>query len=310
MYAALAQRNSQRPARFTALRLYSRAMAAIPTLEGKVALVTGANTGIGKVTALELAGAGAQVFLACRSADKAAPVVDEIRRATGPKQAEFIRLDLASLDSVRECAAEFLARERPLHILVNNAGVAGHRGLTADGFELTFGVNHVGPFLLTMLLLDRLKASAPARVVTVSSQAHYGAKGIPWDRLREPTRTLTGLSEYGVSKLANVLFSAELARRLEGSGVTTYSVHPGVIASDIWRRVPAPLRVVAKAFMRSNEEGARTSLHCATAPELASETGLYYDSCRPRKPGRAASDAQLAQELWTRSLDWARLPSS
>jgi retinol dehydrogenase 12 len=285
-------------------------MAALPSLEGKVALVTGANTGIGKVTAVELARAGAQVILACRSAEKTAPVVDEIRRATDAKRAEFIHLDLASLDSVRTCAAELLARGQPLHILVNNAGVAGHRGLTADGFELTFGVNHVGPFLFTLLLLDRLKASAPARVVTVSSQAHYRTKGIPWDRVRERTRTRTGLSEYGVSKLANVLFSAELARRLESSGVTTYSLHPGVIASDIWRRVPSPLRVVAKAFMSSNEEGARTSLHCATAPELAGETGLYYDSCRPRKPGRAARDEQLARELWTRSLDWTRLPGS
>jgi NAD(P)-dependent dehydrogenase (short-subunit alcohol dehydrogenase family) len=285
-------------------------MPALPDLDGKVALVTGANTGIGKVTALELARAGAQVYLACRSAEKTAPVVEEIRGATEATRAEFIPLDLASLASVRACAADFLARGRPLHILVNNAGVAGQRGLTADGFELTFGVNHLGPFLLTMLLLERLKASAPARVVTVSSQAHYGAKGIPWERVRRPTRTLTGLSEYGVSKLANVLFSAELARRLEGSGVTTYSLHPGVIASDIWRRMPAPLRVVAKAFMRSNEEGARTSLHCATAPELIAETGLYYDSCRPRKPGRAARDAQLAHELWTRSLDWTQLSDS
>jgi retinol dehydrogenase 12 len=282
-------------------------MAAIPNLDGKVCLITGANTGIGKVTATELARAGAHVLLACRSAARAEPAVEEIRRQTGSRTVEVVALDLASLASVEECARAFLARELPLHLLVNNAGLAGQRGLTADGFEIAFGVNHVGHFLLTMLLLDRLKASTPARIVTVSSGAHYRAHGIPWRRVREKTRSLTALDEYGVSKLANVLFSAELARRLDGSGVTTYSLHPGFIASDIWRRIPNPFRALAKAFMRSPEEGARTTLHCATAPELAGETGLYYDRCERKRPGRAARDPQLAAELWSRSLDWVGL---
>jgi retinol dehydrogenase-12 len=279
-------------------------MSTLPNLAGKVALVTGANTGIGRVTATELARAGAHVILACRSAAKTEPVVADIRAETGSDKVEFAALDLASLASVRTCAGDFLRRDLPLHILVNNAGLAGQRGLTADGFELTFGVNHLGHFLLTRLLLERLEASAPARVVTVSSKAHFRTSAIAWERLREPTRTLTGMDEYGVSKLANILFTAELARRA-GAGVTTYALHPGVIASDIWRRVPAPLRVIAKAFMRSPEEGARTSLHCATAPALAGETGQYYDDCQPRKPSRAAQDAQLAAELWSRSLDWS-----
>ncbi len=284
-------------------------MAGIPKLDGVVALVTGSNTGIGKVTATELARAGAHVIMACRSAAKTEPVVEAIRRETGSSKVEFAALDLASFASVRTAAEEFLRRDLPLHVLVNNAGLAGKRGLTADGFEFTFGVNHLGHFLFTLLLLDRLRASAPSRVVTVSSRAHYGPRRIPWERLREPARTRTGLAEYGVSKLANVLFSAELARRTSGSGVTTYALHPGVIASDIWRRVPAPLRVVAKLFMSSTEEGAKTSLHCATAPELARESGLYYERCRPRRPSDPAQDAALAAELWTRSTDWVGLPA-
>lgn len=282
-------------------------MATLPNLAGKVSLVTGANTGIGRVTALELARAGAHVILACRSADKAAPVVSEIRREIGADRVESISLDLGSLTSVRACAAEVLRSGRPLHLLINNAGLAGQRGLTADGFELAFGVNHLGHFLLTQLLLERITASAPARIVNVSSHSHYGAKAIPWDRLRERTPSFTALSEYAVSKLANVLHAAELGRRLEGSRVTTYALHPGVIASDIWKRIPPPLRSAAKLFMKSTEEGARTTLHCATAPALEAETGQYYADSAPKKPSGPARDAALAAELWTRSERWVGL---
>ena len=160
-------------------------------LRGKTYLVTGANTGIGRVTAEALAGRGGKVFLACRSEEKAAPVIEGIRKAGG--LAEFLALDLGSLRSVREAAARFLARDEPLHVLVNNAGLAGSRGATADGFELLFGTNHLGPFLFTNLLLPRLRASAPARIVNVASKSHYQARGIDWDLLREPTRTITAL---------------------------------------------------------------------------------------------------------------------
>ncbi len=279
-------------------------MATLPNLAGKVSLVTGANTGIGRVTALELARAGAHVILACRSAERTAPVVDAIRREVGADRVEAVSLDLGSLASVRACAEEVLRRDRPLHLLVNNAGLAGQRGLTADGFELAFGVNHLGHFLLTQLLLERITASAPARIVNVASHSHYGAKAIPWDHLRERTRSFTALPEYAVSKLANVLHAAELGRRLDGSGVTTYALHPGVIASDIWKRIPPPLRSAAKLFMKSTEEGARTTLHCATAPALEGETGQYYAESSPKKPSRPAQDAALAAELWTRSERW------
>lgn len=277
------------------------------SLEGRVALVTGANTGIGLVTARELVRAGARVFIACRSEEKARPAIEQIRAETG-KGAELLPLDLADLASVRRCAEAFLAQGLPLHLLVNNAGLAGSRGFTKSGFELAFGVNHLGHFLLTKLLLDAVKDAAKrtgaARIVTVASKAHYRAKGIDWDAVRKPTATITALREYGVAKLANVLFSAELGRRLAGTGVTTYSLHPGVVASDVWRSVPWPIRPLLKASMLTTEQGAETTLYCATSPQCASETGLYYDSSRAVTPGKAAQDPALAAELWRRSEEW------
>ncbi|MBX3027000.1 SDR family oxidoreductase [bacterium] len=271
-------------------------------IEGKVCVVTGATSGIGRVTALELARRGAHVVLTARSREKGEPVAEAIRAATGNARVEVHPLELGSLARVRESAAALLARDRPLHVLINNAGLAGQRGLTEDGFELQFGVNHLGPFLFTALLLDRLRASAPARVVTVASKAHVDAKqGIDFAAARRATSSLTGLPEYAVSKLANVLFSSELARRLEGTGVTTYALHPGVVATDVWRRIPAPVAWVMKRFMISSEEGAATTLHCATAPALAAESGRYYDDCQERAPSRVARDAHLARELWARS---------
>ena len=274
------------------------------SLAGRVALITGANTGIGLVAARELARRGAHVLIACRSQEKGKAAADEIRHAAAGAQVELLALDLGDFDSVRRCAAAFLARDLPLHLLINNAGLAGARGLTASGFELAFGTNHMGHFLLTQLLLDRIKAYVPARIVTVSSRAHTRVPGIDFSVLREPTKTRTGFPEYGVSKLANLLFSAELGRRLAGSGVNTYALHPGVVATDVWREVPWLLRPLITWWMISAEEGAQTTIHCATSEAAAGDTGLYYDKCRPISPSRAGRDPALAAELWRRSEDW------
>jgi retinol dehydrogenase 12 len=279
------------------------------TLKNRVALVTGANTGIGLVTARELSRRGAHVFIACRSLERGQAVIDEIRRSVPGARVELLELDLGDLNSVRRCATNFLRRDLLLHLLINNAGLAGARGLSTSGFEMAFGVNHIGHFLLTQLLLDRLKQSAPSRIVTVSSRAHTRVDGIEWERVIKPTQTATGFKEYGVSKLANLLFSAELGRRLDGTGVTTYALHPGVVASDVWREVPWPFRALMKLTMISVEEGAKTTLHCATAPELNDETALYYDKCKLKEPTRVGQDAQLAAELWRRSEAWIETPA-
>jgi NAD(P)-dependent dehydrogenase (short-subunit alcohol dehydrogenase family) len=275
----------------------------VPDLDGRTFLLSGANTGIGKETARALAGRGARLFLACRSAASGRRTLEEIAGETGNRSIELLSLDLGDPDSVRACAEAFLATGEPLHVLINNAGVAGARGMTTSGFERAFGINHIGPFLLTDLLLERLRASAPSRIVNVASAAHYEAPGIDWDAVRRPTRSATGMREYRVSKLANVLHAQELARRLDGSGVTTYALHPGVIASDIWRQVPWPVRPLMKRRMDTPANGARTSVFCATAPELTGESGQYYDDCRRKEPAAVAT-AALGEELWRRSSEW------
>lgn len=278
---------------------------AVVTPNGKVALVTGANSGIGRVTARQLALQGYHVFLACRSRSKTQPALKEIDRLSGGSaRAEFLELDLGDLDSVRRCAADFLARGLPLHLLILNAGLAGQRGFTRSGFELAFGTCHIGHFLLTQLLLDSLRASVPARIVILSSKAHRHAEGIDFGKVRRPTASRTGLAEYGVAKLANLLMTKHLARLLAHSGVTTYAVHPGVVATNVWRSLPKPLALLLKPFMRSEEDGAATTLHCATAPQLAHESGGYYADCAPAECSPVASDLALAATLWQYSETW------
>jgi retinol dehydrogenase-12 len=245
----------------------------------RTVVVTGANTGIGLATASALAGLGWRVFVACRSEGKGAAAVASIKAATGNDAVFLLMLDLADLASVRTCAAEFLARGEALHVLINNAGV------------------------LTELLLERLTSSGPARVVTVASDAHYSAPGIDWDALRRPARGITGLGEYAVSKLCNVLFSQELARRTAGTGVHSYALHPGVVASDIWRRVPWPVRPLVTRRMLTVDQGAQTSLYCATSPSVAGDSGRFYDKCALREASEVATP-ELGRALWERSEAW------
>lgn len=276
-------------------------------MDAQNVLITGANTGIGLATAHALVSRGYRVFIACRDAAKARALAARLHEQHGYRL-EVLALDLARFESVRACAAQFTALGIPLHVLINNAGVAGKRARTPSGFELAFGVNHLGHFLLTQLLLPRLRAAERARVVTVASKAHYEARGIDWNAVTKKTRTITGLPEYSVSKLANVSFSAELARRVAGTNITTYSLHPGVVASDAWRHMPQPARWFYTRGMLTPEQGARTSLYCATAPELAAESGLYYDDERQKTPSEPARDRALAAELWERSLAWTCAP--
>ena len=273
-------------------------------LKGKNVIVTGANTGIGRVTAVELAKQGAKVWLGCRSEERARPVLEEIKQAGG--HAELFRIDLADLASVRAAAEAFLRRDEPLALLVNNAGLAGSRGRTKDGFELAFGTNHLGPYPFSRLLLPALERAGEARIVNVASQGHYRAPGIDWDAVQKSTATVTAFPEYCVSKLANVLFTAELARRAPSS-VHSYALHPGAVASDVWREVPWGLRHVLKLFLISNEEGARTTLYCATSDEVRDQSGRYYDKCREKRPSKAALDASLAKTLWDKSAAWTDL---
>lgn len=276
-------------------------------LNGKVALVTGANSGIGAVTARELALQGYHVFLACRSINKAQSVIQEIQSLThGQAKVEFIELDLADLDSVRRCAQSFLTRDLPLHLLIANAGLAGQKGLTQSGFELTFGVCHVGHFLLTKLLTEKLIESKPARIVVVASKAHRHARGIDFNALLKPTNSFGGLKEYAVAKLANILFAKELGRRLYGTGVTVYAVHPGVVSTNVWRAIPQPFVKLISNFMISPEEGAKTTLYCATQPQVAADTGFYYEDCKVKVSSHAAQNINLANELWEQSLNWVK----
>lgn len=274
----------------------------------KTIVVTGSNTGLGRVTAEVLAARGAMVVLANRSEERTRPVLDAILAKGGA--ARFHALDLSRIGAARE-SAERLLESGPVHVLVNNAGVAGVRGLSEDGFELTFAINHLGPLRFTLSLMPALRAAAAgsgeARIVNVASRAHKRVRRLDFEALAKATRTPTGFPEYAVSKLANVYASRELARYLAERGdkhITTYAVHPGVVASDIWRRVPAPLRWLMTRFMITNEEGAKTQIWCASAPELRGQTGLYYAESRVKALQGLGNDEALARELWARSLRW------
>jgi NAD(P)-dependent dehydrogenase (short-subunit alcohol dehydrogenase family) len=274
-------------------------------LNGKICLVTGATSGLGAVTSLELARRGATVIVAGRSADRCGAQADLIRRATGAR-AEIAVADLASLAEVRRLASEVAGRFERLDVLVNNAGTYRfERAVTVDGLEHTFAVNYLAHFLLTNLLLDRLRASPAARIVSLSSVAHRDGK-IEWDNL-QGERSYERLDAYARSKLAILAFTYELARRLAGSGITANAVHPGIVATKLgsegdlvrgWLRVRVR-NFVKRGSMLTPEQGARAVVHAATAPELAGVTGRYLDQGRDVKSSPASYDEAVAARLWT-----------
>jgi retinol dehydrogenase-12 len=271
-------------------------------LQGRTFLVTGASSGLGRAMVEALAARGGRVVLAARSEERTRPVLDAIRASTPSATVEFLHVDVSDLGSVRRAADVFLGTGRALDVLVNNAGVAGTEALSADGYDLTYATNHIGPFLLTNLLRPALERAPQGRIVNVSSIGHMQAKGIDWSMLERRTAPRrAGFRDYAVTKLMNVLHAKELARRLAGTRVTTYALHPGGVRSNIWRALPLPLQWIIKLFLISNEEGAKTQLYCATAPELAASTGRYYDKSREARCNPLADDAALAAELWART---------
>jgi NAD(P)-dependent dehydrogenase (short-subunit alcohol dehydrogenase family) len=288
----------------------------VPDMQGKTVVVTGGNSGIGFETAAALASMGARVVLTARNADKGRAAVSALtQRVDGKGQVQLVVFDLADLASVRRGAAEILEQAPRLDVLVNNAGlVLTERAETVDGYEATFAINHLGPFLLTNLLLERLTASAPSRVVNVASTAHNAArKGIPFDDLQS-TRSYRGMRVYGESKLANILFTLELARRFEGRGVTANSLHPGTVRTGYGgdgdtRGFLAFGIKIASPFFLSPAKGARTSVYLASSPDVEDVSGEYFVKCKPRKPRRWARDPEAAQRLWQVSEELVGLHS-
>ena len=271
---------------------------------GRTVLITGANSGIGKATATALARAGAAVVITARDAQRGVQAVEEIRAAAqGRGSVEVRELDLARLASVRSFAAEFLTDHPRLDVLILNAGLtAAQRTVTEDGFETLFQVNHLGHFLLSHLLRERLVESAPARIVVVSSSSHRQAGALDFDDLQSE-RGYVGLRAYARTKLANILFARELARRLQGTGVTVNALHPGTVRTgwgadgDAGRLLSLGL-FLARWWFLSPEQGARTSVYLATSPEVEGATGGYYVRRRLRRPGANALDDEAARRLW------------
>jgi NAD(P)-dependent dehydrogenase (short-subunit alcohol dehydrogenase family) len=278
-------------------------------LDGKTAIVTGSNTGIGKYTALDFVKRGARVIMACRDMGKAEEAAKFIRSTVegveGAGKVEVVSLNLGSFASVRQCAQELLHKEEKIHLLVNNAGVmVCPEGKTEDGFETQFGVNHLGHFLFTCLLLPRIIRSAPARIVNVSSMAHEWGT-INFEDLNGAKSYSAGKA-YCQSKLANVLFCKELARRLADTGVTTYSLHPGAVDTELQRHLDDTYfrganfikNAFAKLFFKTPEEGAQTTIYCSVDEKLANQTGLYYSDCKEKTPSSKARDPETAKKLW------------
>jgi NAD(P)-dependent dehydrogenase (short-subunit alcohol dehydrogenase family) len=274
------------------------------TLAGKTVLVTGGTSGIGRAAVLDLARRGARLVLVARDPRRARETLDEIAARTGTSDVVVLQGDLASFAEVRKVAAAFLALDRPLHVLVNNAGlVMDRREQTVDGLETTLAVNHYAPFLLTNLLLERLRGSAPARVVTVSSMGHKFAGRVDPERL-EPAGRYRGFRLYCVSKLGNVLFTRELARRLAGAGVDAYSVHPGSVATRFGYNTDGILNWGSKLIAwtrRTPEKGAETIVYLCTEPIPAGASGDYFFDRRARPTSRAGGDLELARRLWQAS---------
>jgi retinol dehydrogenase-14 len=269
-------------------------------LAERTVVLTGGTSGIGRATAVSLAGLGLRLLLVGRDPARAEETLAVLEERTGRTDVDVVLGDFASLDDVRRLADEIARRTSRIDVLLNNAGLTlTSRQTSMDGHERTFAVNHLAPFLLTGLLLPRILAAGPARIVNVASEAHRFGR-IDWDDVQNERR-YSGLRVYGQSKTANLLFTRELARRLDGTDVTVNALHPGGIRSNLGRGNGAPLDGVQRVvglFLRSPEQGARTSVHLATSDDVLGKTGGYYASCRPKKAAAHAFDDTAARRLW------------
>ncbi|CAL8399004.1 unnamed protein product [Arctogadus glacialis] len=272
-------------------------------LEDKTVVITGANTGIGKETALDLAKRGARIIMACRDTERGEAAVKEVVDGSQNTNVVYMKLDLSDTKSIREFAEAVNQGESKLNILINNAGImAIPYGKTADGFEMQIGVNHFGHFLLTHLLIDLIKRSAPARIINVSSMAHaWGAMN--FDDLNSE-KSYEKKAAYQQSKLANVLFTRSLAKKLEGTGVTAYSLHPGVVQTELWRHLNGPQQTIMKIvspFTKTCVQGAQTSIYCAVEPALEDQSGGYYSDCALASSSAEGQSEESAKRLWEMS---------
>jgi NAD(P)-dependent dehydrogenase (short-subunit alcohol dehydrogenase family) len=280
-------------------------------MKGKTVIITGANGGIGKVTAQDLAKRGARVIMACRNLELSTKVQEEILKENPDSILILKKLDLSSETSIREFADDILKTESKLDVLVHNAGMAlAFKGQTnADGIELTMATNHYGPFLLTHLLIDLLKKSKPSRIVVVASELYKFAT-VNLNKMN-PVGTFPAAYLYYVSKYANIYFTRELARRLEGTGVTANCLHPGMIDTGIWRSVPFPLNypmmLLTKGFFKTPEQGAQTTIYAVVSDELEGVSGKYFMDCKEGELNRAASDMEKARQVWDESLKIVKL---
>lgn len=273
-------------------------------IDGKVVVITGGNSGIGRETAIDLARRGGKIYIACRDLEKSKEALLEIKSKSKSSEAFLLPLDLTSIESIREFSKKFHNIEDKLHILINNAGVmACPKSLTKDGFEMQFGTNHLGHFLLTNLLLDLLKTSSPSRIVVVSSSGHKLSDLNKNDLMSE--KSYNKIKAYGQSKLANILFASELAKKLKGTGVTVNSCHPGIVQTDLGRHMDSWLRPiyrkVLRPFYKTIYEGAQTQIKLAVDPALKNVTGKYFNDCEEATPSKAARDDSNASWLWAES---------
>ena len=281
------------------------------SMSGNICIVTGANSGIGKETALGVAQMGARVVMVCRNAEKGKVALEDIRRESGSSQVDLLIADMSSQASVRALAEQIQRKYPRLDVLVNNAGgAAPARKLSADGIEMTLATNHLGPALLTLLLLDLLKASAPSRIINVSSCEAQSPARLDMNDLQFERRKYGGIAAYRQSKLLMNTFTFELARRLAGTGVTANCLHPGMVATNIWSATLIGKLIVAvvKPFMLNSKQGAAVSLYLATSPEVAQVSGEYFVNSKPAKSNPLSRDPKLMAEVWLCTEKMTSLP--